>query len=107
MRIRGLRKTIGNDFYQVGQILQRIQEARLYDAKGYASFEAFVEREIDFGKMVSLRLVRIPELFHEHAARTLGMEALFAALDAIDTAVAPAPRGVLPLRPALPMKPPR
>jgi hypothetical protein len=107
MKIRALRKNLAVNFYEVGQILQQIQDNRLYDAKGYASFEAFAEREIDFGKALTLKLARIPILFQKEAIE-LGLEALVAALNAIDEATGGGSPQAAPggNRPALPMKPP-
>jgi len=111
IKIRGLRKHLGTNFYEIGRVLQHIQDTRLYDAKGYASFDAFVEREIDLGKAMALKLVRIPVLFQQPAIE-LGLEALAAALNAIDEvtgAITPSPATPAPGggRQALPMKPPR
>ena len=108
VKIRGMRKNLAANFYEIGQILQQIQDNTLYDAKGYASFEAFAEREIDFGKALTLKLARIPVLFQKQAIE-LGIDALVAALNAIDeaTGVAPPPAAPGGNRPALPMKPPR
>jgi hypothetical protein len=88
--------------------LQQIHDEKLYDAKGYASFEAFAEREVDLGKSLTLRLARIPVLFQEPAIE-LGLEPLLAALNAMDEALstgsAPQPTAGAN-RPALPLKPP-
>ena len=105
MKFRVLRKNLAEKFYEAGQILATIKDGNLYEAKGYASFEAFVERELDLGKTTPLRLERVPRVFIESAAREIGLEGLIAALEAIDNAAgAPAPR---PQSPApLPLKPP-
>jgi len=101
-RLRGMKKHLPDRFFEAGSLLCHIRDARLFDAKGYATFEAFVEREIDLGgKTFSLRLARIPEVFIEEAARAQGLEALMAALEALDQAsqraqrpaVRPPPRG--------------
>jgi len=102
-KLRGMKKQLPERFFEAGALLRHIRDARLFDAKGYASFEAFVERELDLGgKTFSLRLARIPELFLEEAARAQGLEALMAALEALEQAaqraqrpaVRPPPRGV-------------
>jgi hypothetical protein len=108
LKIRGMRKHLATNFYEIGLVLQQIQDNTLYDAKGYSSFEAFADREIDLGKAMALKLVRIPSLFQRQATE-LGLEALIAALNAIDEATGaalpkPAPGSN---RPALPLKPPR
>jgi hypothetical protein len=109
VKIRALRKSLNDKFYELGQVLATIKDRQLYEAKGYSSFEAFVEREIDLGKTTSLRLERVPHVFNADAAREIGLEGLLAALDAIDsasqkTAHTPTPRGSNPAQ--LPLKPP-
>jgi len=112
-RVRALRKNLDKGFYGLGEELLGIQNKKLYEAKGYASFEAFVEREIDLGKTTSLKLTRIPALFQKEAALALGMDPLFRAIDAIDEPPgAPVPRSSAtaspsPLRAPLPLKPPK
>jgi hypothetical protein len=107
-KIRALRKNLERTFYQLGNILRGIHDAKLYEAKGYSSFEAFVEREIDLGKTTALNLARVPVVFHESAAQEFGMEAVFRALAAIDEATQPAaPRPLAAARPTLPLKPPK
>ena len=88
-------------------VLKQIGDERLFDAKGYATFEAFLERELDFSKGVAVRLSRVPEVFHEPAARRHGMEAVLAALEALETETKPAPRKAAPARGMLPLKPPK
>ena len=50
VQIKGFRKNLGKGFYDIGHILKDIQARKLYEAKGYGTFEAFLEREIDAGK---------------------------------------------------------
>ncbi len=59
-RVRALKKNLNENFYELGDVLKHIADERLFDAKGYATFEAFVEREIDVGgKAVALKLSRV------------------------------------------------
>jgi hypothetical protein len=114
-RIRALRKNLANGFFQLGNVLRMIQDKKLHEAKGFSSFEAFVEREIDLGKTTALKLLRVPSTFTEEAALTHGMEAVFRALDALDEAppgstppAASRPTGpATGLRQPLPLKPPK
>jgi hypothetical protein len=86
-RVRGLKKHLPERFFEAGQVLKHIRDERLFDAKGYASFDAFVEREVDLGgKTLSLRLTRIPEVFSAEAAQEYGLEALLSALELLDQA---------------------
>lgn len=107
-QIKGLRKNLPKTFYDIGTVLKDIQTRRLYEAKRFPSFESFVEREIDLGKTTALRLVRVVSLFMKDAALEVGMDRLFAAIGAIDSAgepeiarIPPAPvsTAALPLRP--------
>jgi hypothetical protein len=108
VRIRTLRKNLHDGFFQIGHELKHIQEQKLYEAKGYSSFETFAERELDLGKATTLKLSRVPDIFLESAARHYGVEAVLAALDTLDERAAAAPqRKATPARPNLPLKPPR
>jgi hypothetical protein len=107
-RVRSLRKNLAENFFELARALRHIADEKLFDAKGYASFEAFVDREIDLGKVVALRLARVPELFHEQAAKEHGVEAVLAAIGALETAGKPQPkRAPGPQRGGLPLKPPK
>ena len=86
-RVRALKKNLSDGFYELGNVLKHIADERLFDAKGYATFEAFLDREVDLGsKSVAVKLSRVPDVFHEAAAREHGLEAVLAALDALDSA---------------------
>jgi hypothetical protein len=84
VQIKSLRKNLGKSFYEIGSILHDIQVRRLYEAKGYGTFEAFLEREIDLGKVTALRLVRVCTTFLKEAALELGMDRVVGALSAIE-----------------------
>jgi len=78
-------------FYQIGELLHRVREQRLYEVKGYGSFEAFIERELNLGQQFCLQSVRIYETFLPEAASSHGFTRLVAALDALEpTTTAPA-----------------
>ncbi len=108
-QIKALRKNLAKSFYDIGVILKNIQARRLYEAKRFPSFEAFVEREIDLGKTTSLRLVRVAGLFQKEGALELGMDRIFAAIAALDSAgepdVARIPAPPVSA-PSLPLRPP-
>jgi hypothetical protein len=84
VQIKALRKNLGKSFYDIGNILHDIQVRRLYEAKGYGTFEAFLEREIDLGKMTALRLVRVCTTFLKEAALEFGMDRVVGALGALE-----------------------
>jgi hypothetical protein len=108
-RIRNLRKRLEKGFFEIGQVLADIQSQELYLAKGFGSFEAFLEREIDLGKQTSLKLIKVAHTFQQEAALDYGMDRLFAALSALEGESA-IPKPSIPSapgsRPLLPLKPP-
>ncbi|MCC6552475.1 MAG: hypothetical protein IT372_05555 [Polyangiaceae bacterium] len=111
-KIRTFRKRLEKGFFDIGAVLAEIQQQELYQAKGYGSFEAFLEREIDLGKQTSLKLIKIAHVFQREAALDFGMDRLFVALSALEgdaTIPKPAPSATPSApgsRPPLPLKPP-
>lgn len=110
VRIRALRKNFNDKFFELGVLLGRIKDGELYIAKGYSSFEAFLEREIDLSKNILLRVERVPRVFHESAAKEYGFEPLLAALESLDgitiTKAVPTAAARPQTPPPLPLKPP-
>src|SRR5439155_22908666 len=115
VQIKGLRKNVNKTFYDIGTILKDIQARRLYEAKGYGSFEAFLEREIDLGKTTALKLIKVSSVFAKPAALEYGMDRLFQSLQVLDASSettatksgpAPSPTQAPSARLALPLKPP-
>ena len=114
-QIKGLRKNLAKGFYDIGVVLKDIQSRQLYQAKGFGTFEAFLERETaELGKTTALRLVRIAGLFMKEGALELGMDRIFMALMSIEAGdgITPdaRPSGKVPPPPlsssVLPLKPP-
>jgi hypothetical protein len=99
-RFRSLKKNIHDTFFEMGELLGTVKDRELFIAKGYSSFETFVERECDLGKTTSLRLERIPRVFRREAAREYGLDALLLALGTLEDS------RVTGTTPALPLKPP-
>lgn len=111
-KIRTLRKRLEKGFIEIGQVLSEIQQQELYLAKGYGSFEAFLEREIDLGKQTSLKLIKLAHIFQPEAALDYGMDRCLAALSALEGESA-MPKPSIPSvpsapgsKPLLPLKPP-
>jgi len=103
-KLRSLQKNLNEGFFELGEILAGIEARKLHEAKGYSNIETFAERELGLGKGLALKLVRIPTLFQPAAAKSLKLEALSRAIDAIDQA----PQTQAANRVAkLPLKPPR
>jgi hypothetical protein len=106
-KVRTLRKRLDKGFFEIGQVLAEIQQQELFQAKGYGSFEAFLEREIDLGKLTCLKLMKIPTIFQREAALDFGMDRLFAAISALEGELIPKAIPSAPgSKPALPLKPP-
>jgi hypothetical protein len=109
-KIRTLRKRLDKGFFEIGQVLAEVQHHELYVAKGYGSFEAFLEREIDLGKQTSLKLIKIAAVFQKEASLDYGMDRCLAAVSALEGEGAmpkpsvPSSPGSRP--PLLPLKPP-
>jgi hypothetical protein len=110
VQIKGFRKNLNKGFFDIGRVLREIQARRLYEAKGFGTFEAFLEREIDLGKTTSLRLVKTAAIFQKEAALEYGMDRVFNAIAALETPPEEFLSGKLPpvplSAPSLPMKPP-
>jgi len=108
-RVRALRKNLDDGFYRLGVELKHVHEDKLYEAKGYSSFEAFAERElVELGKATAVKLSRVPGIFLEAAARQFGLQATLAAVDALDEHASSAAKSkATQNRPNLPLKPPR
>jgi len=104
-RLRGLKRTLPRDFWEASLVLAQIMDQKLYEAKGYATFEAFAERELEFGKASALRMVRIPKVFQEAAAREIGLAGLMMALESIEGERESQTR-IAVAQPAKPLKPP-
>jgi hypothetical protein len=103
-RLRSLQKNLNEGFFELGEILGTIEQRKLHEAKGYSNIETFAERELALGKGLAHKLVRIPTLFQPAAAKSLKLDALVRAIDAIDLA----PQQAAASRAAkLPLKPPR
>jgi hypothetical protein len=109
-RVRNLRKKLDKSFFEMGVLLDEVQRQELYLAKGYSTFESFLDREIDLPRSVSLRLIRITHTFTEESAYDFGLDRLTSALAALDGEVMqatpshPSSRGWS--QPTLPPKPP-
>ncbi|AKV01044.1 hypothetical protein AKJ09_07707 [Labilithrix luteola] len=84
-QIKGFRKNLSKGFFDVGLILKEIQAKKLYEAKGFGTFEAFLEREAtELGKTQALRFVRMVGLFQKEGALELGMERVVMAMMSIE-----------------------
>jgi hypothetical protein len=83
-KLAELKRAANRNFYDIGALLDRVRSERLYEVKGYSSFEAFVERETNLGQQFCAQVVRIHQTFLPEAARTLGFSRLCAALAVLE-----------------------
>lgn len=83
-QIKALKRSFQKNFYEVGEILTKVQSERLFEVKGYGSFESFVEREIDLGTQACLSATRIFQTLQRDAALAAGLERASAAVAALD-----------------------
>lgn len=83
-QIGGLKRSLNKSFFDVGVLLNQIRNERLYEVKGYGSFESFVEREIGLNKAVCLKIARVAEAIHRDEAIAAGLERASAAVAALD-----------------------
>lgn len=83
-KIVGLKRAINKNFFDIGLILNQIRDGKLYEVKGYGSFEAFIEREIDINRTVCLRSARIAEVLAREVALSAGLERAAAAVAVLD-----------------------
>jgi len=97
-QIKTLKRAIQKNFFDVGMQLDRIRDEKLYEVKGYGSFESFVEREMEIDKVTCMRLARLARSMVREAAIEVGMERACAAMAALegDTA-APSSSGTYPI----------
>jgi hypothetical protein len=79
-----LKRSANKNFYEIGEVLHRVREQRLYEVKGYGSFDSYIDREVNLGQQFCAQAVRIFELFLPSAAQQLGFARLTAAIRAID-----------------------
>jgi hypothetical protein len=79
-QIKQLRKSLHKTFWDIALVLRDVQARKLYEAKGFGNFDAFLDREIDLGKTTSQRIIRITQIFQKEAALEFGMERCINAL---------------------------
>ena len=83
-QVKTLKRALQKNFFDVGVQLERIRDEKLYEVKGYGSFESFVEREVDIDKVTCMRLARVARCMVREAALEVGMERACAAMATLD-----------------------
>jgi hypothetical protein len=97
-QIKALKRAIQKNLFDVGLQLDRIRDEKLYEVKGYGSFESFLEREMDLDKVTCMRLARVARSMVREAAIEVGMERACAAMAALEgEAVALSSSGTYPV----------
>jgi hypothetical protein len=84
LKLGELKRSSQKHFYEIGELLHRVREQRLYEVKGYSSLEAFIEREVNLGQTFCMQSVRIFETFLPAAVSTYGFHRLASALEALE-----------------------
>lgn len=83
-QLRGHKRTLERTFYDVGELLTEVNDARLFEVKGYGSLEAFLDRETELGSNAGMRALRATTIFQRDAAQAAGFTRISAALRALD-----------------------
>lgn len=84
-RVRAHKRTVSVTFWEVGAILQEIEDFRLYEAKGYATLAHMLEREeLPWEKATCLHLLRCARVFKQEAAKAMGVARAFEVLRALE-----------------------
>ena len=96
-KLRGLKRSIIKQFWEAGLVYDELSRPELYQAKGYGSWESFVEREIErelaIGRTQAEDMRRIVRLFQREAAEEFGFERLKGAVRALYPEPGSAPVG--------------
>jgi hypothetical protein len=83
-QLKGMKRSIQRQFFEVGLILTKLSDPDLFKTRNYASFDAFVEREIEkdinIGRSEVAALIKIVKLFQQKPAEEIGLDRLRAAL---------------------------
>lgn len=83
-RLKALKRNIQRQFWDAALTLHELSQPDLYQAKGYGSWESFLEREVErelgIGRVQAMDLVKIVKIFQREAAEDIGLEKLRKAL---------------------------
>lgn len=83
-RIKKLSRKLDKNFFTVGELLRDLQAEGIHTAKGFSTFDAFLDREVAIPRATALRLIRIVAIFQREAAEDYPLDNLFAALQGLD-----------------------
>jgi hypothetical protein len=86
-KLKGLKRNLQRQFWDAALTLKELSDPALYQAKGYGSWESFLEREVEkelgIGRVQAVDLVRIVKVFNRAAAEEFGQDKLRLALKAL------------------------
>jgi hypothetical protein len=74
--IHRLKGAVGRGMYEIGLRLARILDEHLWQARGYTSFEDYLERGVSFSRSTGYKLIRIARQFNAEIAERYGVEKL-------------------------------
>jgi len=74
--IHRLKGAVGRGMYEVGVRLARILDERLWESRGYSSFEHYLEQGVAFSRSTGYKLIRIAREFNPEIAERYGVEKL-------------------------------
>lgn len=74
--IHRLKGAVGRGMYEVGVRLNRIAGERLWESRGYVSFEHYLEEGVWFSRSTGYKLMRIARQFDAEVAERYGVEKL-------------------------------
>jgi hypothetical protein len=99
--IKTLMVSVVDNFYGLGVVLGRVVSKELFRAKGYETFDAYLDGEVGLSERQAKKLIRISQRFTRRAAKELGFERLEAAASLMDATPAeedPAKVDEIPIR---------
>lgn len=79
-----LKQAIGSSFYELGRVLARVRDERLYEAGGHATFEDYLDQAVEISRATAYKFIRVATVFSERFAVEWGADKLVAALRYID-----------------------
>jgi hypothetical protein len=88
--IRGLTRTAGETFHELGKWFARVRDEGLFRAR-HETFEDYLENEVDYDRTLAYRFIRIAETFTPETAARHGATKLDAYLRLIDATPADEP----------------
>ncbi len=74
--IHRLKGAVGRGMYEIGLRLARITDERLWESRGYTSFEHYLEEGVSFSRSTGYKLIRIARQFNAEIAERYGVEKL-------------------------------